>query len=291
MSYQGDKWRGLSLLFTFLTSITFISFRIIESKNVNFPVGKLVFCNCGWRTLTLINIKNFPNRHDLYLLPDEMNSFSPSFALGCFGNPGNSAFYGFFELCQPQKRDVVVVSGAAGAVGSLVGQLSKIKECKMVIGFAGSDEKCRWLETEMGFDKAINYKNDNVKEELKKAAPDGVDCYFDNVGGVLSSIVIGDNMRMFGRISVCGSISNYNDNTILVPAFNKFHRQNLRMEGFMNYRWIKKWLDEGMFEMIQYVKDGKIKCQETITEHFENTPQAFVDMMRGKNFGKAIVKI
>lgn len=219
-----------------------------------------------------------------------MNSLSPSLALGCLANPGNSAFYGFFDLCKPKKGDVVVVSGAAGAVGSLVGQLSKIKECKMVIGFAGSDEKCKWLETEMGFDKAINYKRADIQEELRRAAPDGIDCYFDNVGGSLSSIVI-DQMRMFGRISVCGSISNYNDQQTFVPAFTTFHRRNLRMEGFMNYRWINQWLDEGMYEMLQYIKDGKVKCHETITEGFENTPQAFIDMMRGKNFGKAIVKI
>jgi prostaglandin reductase 1 len=142
----------------------------------------------------------------------------------------------------------------------------------------------------MGFDKAINYKSENIENLLRKAAPDGIDCYFDNVGGILSSKII-DQMRMFGRISVCGSISNYNDKEILIPAFNTFHRRNLRMEGFMNYRWIKQWMDEGMFEMLNWIKEGKVKCHETITEGFEKTPQAFIEMMGGKNFGKAIVKV
>lgn len=176
-----------------------------------------------------------------------------------------------------------------GAVGTLVGQIAKIKGCT-VIGFAGSDEKCQWLEAELGFDKAINYKSENLEQQLKSAAPDGVDCYFDNVGGLLSSKII-DQMRMFGRISVCGSISGYNDKEILVPAFKNFQRKNLRMEGFMNYRFINRWMDEGMFEMMDLIKEGKIKCHETITEGFEKTPKAFIEMMGGKNFGKAIVKV
>lgn len=203
--------------------------------------------------------------------------------------PGNSAYYGFLDLCQPKEGEVVVVTAAAGAVGTIVGQIAKIKGCK-VIGFAGSDDKCKWLEEELGFDKAINYKTGEVAKALQAAAPDGVDCYFDNVGGKLSHIII-DQMSMGGRISVCGAISVYNDQDVMVPAFRTFHRRQLRMEGFMNYRWIKQWMDEGMFVMLKWIQEGKIKYHETVTDGFENTSKCFIEMMSGKNVGKAIVKV
>lgn len=162
----------------------------------------------GWRSHTVFN----PNdNHDLVMRPYVLPSFGKlplSLGVGLLGMPGNTAYFGLLELCQPKEGEVVVVSGAAGAVGTIVGQIAKIKGCK-VIGIAGSDDKCAWLTEELGFDHAINYKTEAVGELLKKYAPKGVDCYFDNVGGGLSSIVIGE-MRDFGRISVCGSISSYN---------------------------------------------------------------------------------
>lgn len=248
----------------------------------------MIVGNLGWRTHTVVDPSKIPVKHDLYLLPD-LGKVSSSYALGPLGFVGNSAYYGFLDICKPKEGEVVVVSGAAGAVGILVGQIAKIKGCK-VIGFAGSDEKCKWLEDEMGFDKAINYKQENLEQALKDAAPDGIDCYFDNVGGTLSYLII-DQMRMFGRISVCGAISGYNDEKTLVPAFQTFHRRQLKMEGFINYRWIDQWMKEGMFQMLQWVNDGKIKNYETVTEGFENVSKAFIEMMSGKNFGKAIVKV
>jgi prostaglandin reductase 1 len=222
------------------------------------------------------------------LLPD-LGELPSSLALGALGMPGNSAYYGFLDLCKPKEGETVVVSAAAGAVGSLVGQIAKIKGCR-VIGFAGSDEKCKWLEDELNFDKAINYKTADIDQQLKEAAPDGIDCYFDNVGGQLSSMVI-EQMRMFGRISICGAITSYNDDRVMIPSFTNFHRRNLRMEGFMNYRWIKQWMDGGMFEMLKWVQEGKVKCKETVTDGFENTPRAFIELFTGGNVGKAIVKI
>jgi prostaglandin reductase 1 len=241
----------------------------------------------GWRSHTIVDPKKFSNKHDLYLLPD-FGGLPYSLAVGALGMPGNSAYYGFLELCKPKAGETVVVTGAAGAVGSLVGQIAKIKGCK-VVGFAGSDEKCKWLEDELGFDKAINYKNGDMAKALKEAAPEGVDCYFDNVGGELSYIII-DQMNQFGRISICGAISSYNGQQIMVPAFQTFHRRMLRMEGFMNYRWINEWMEEGMFEVLKWIQEGKIKYRETITEGFENTAKAFIEMMNGKNIGKAVVK-
>lgn len=251
-------------------------------------MGTIIFGNLGWRLHTVVDPLKFPAKHDLYALPD-FKGLPYSLAVGALGMPGNSAYYGFLDLCKPKAGETVVVTAAAGAVGSIVGQIAKIKGCK-VIGFAGSDDKCKWLEEELGFDKAINYKSGDMVKALKEAAPQGVDCYFDNVGGTLSHIII-DQMNMFGRISICGAISSYNDQQILVPSFQTFHRRQLKMEGFMNYRWIKQWMDEGMFEVLQWIADGKIKYHETVTEGFENTSKAFIDMMNGKNTGKAIVKV
>jgi prostaglandin reductase 1 len=202
--------------------------------------------------------------------------------------PGLTARFGF-ELCTPKEGEIVAVTGAGGAVGSLVGQIAKIKGCK-VVGFAGSDEKCRWLESELGFNKAINYKNGNVEHLLKDFAPEGIDCFFDNVGGLLG-YTIQEQMRMFGRISICGAISTYNDEEVMIPALKTFHRRNLKMEGFNVYaRWGDQF-QEGIQGNLEWLKEGKIKYEETVTKGFENMPNAFIDMLNGKNIGKAIIEI
>lgn len=205
---------------------------------------------------------------------------------------GNTAYFGLLEICEPKEGEVVVVSGAAGAVGSLVGQIAKIKGCK-VIGIAGSADKCEWITSELGFDHSINYKTESVDDLLKKYAPDGIDCYFDNVGGEISSFVI-NQMRHFGRISVCGSISSYNlpvSEWPLVPILQPaFVFRQLRMEGFLVHRYWNKWMT-GLDQLKNWTIEGKIKCQETITEGFENMPQALIDVLLGRNTGKAIVNV
>jgi prostaglandin reductase 1 len=264
-----------------------INFRIVESKNAKFPVGAKVFAQCGWRTHTVIKPETFA-QHELYVLPD-FASLPYSFGLSVLGMPGNTARFGFLEICQPKEGEIVVVTGAAGAVGSIVGQIAKIKGCK-VIGFAGSDDKCKWLEDEVGFDKAINYKSPDVEQQLKAAAPEGIDCFFDNVGGKLGHM-INEHMRMFGRISICGAISTYNDEDVLIPAFKTFHRRNLKMEGFnVHVRWSSRFM-EGIVGNLEWVRDGKIKYEETVTDGFENMPQAFIALFSGANTGKAVVKV
>lgn len=144
-----------------------------------------------------------------------MGKYPRSYALGCCGRPGNSAYFGLLELCKPKAGETVVVSGAAGAVGCLVGQIAKIKGCR-VVGIAGSQEKCDWLINELGFDDAVNYKKPNLPEALAAAAPNGVDCYFDNVGGEISYNVV-RQMITNGRIAVCGSVSAYNSDPNQLP--------------------------------------------------------------------------
>jgi prostaglandin reductase 1 len=203
--------------------------------------------------------------------------------------PGNTAYFGFLKICKPKKGEAVAVTTAGGAVGSLVGQIAKIKGCR-VIGFTGSDEKCEWLENQLGFDRAVNYKNSDIAEELRKFSPDGIDCFFDNVGGKISSIIL-DNMNDFGRISVCGSISGYNDQeTKVTPPQTPFVWKQLKMEGFIVSRWADSWM-EGIKQNLKWIKEGHIKYRETVTEGFENQPKAFIEMLEGKNFGKAVVKV
>lgn len=261
--------------------------RIIESKNEDFPVGSIIYGLFGWRSHTVANPSSFP-KHNLHILP-EFGDLPHSLAVGYLGMPGNTAYFGFLEICQPKAGETVAVSTAAGSVGSLVGQIAKLKGCK-VIGFAGSDEKCLWLEQELNFDKAINYKTSNVSQLLKEAAPNGIDCYFDNVGGELSAIII-SQMNQFGRISVCGAISGYNDQEIKInPPQTNFIWKQLKMEGFIVYRWADRWM-EGINQIFEWIQEGKIKYHETITEGFENLPKAFIDVLRGKNLGKAVVKV
>jgi len=204
--------------------------------------------------------------------------------------PGNTAYFGFLEICKPKAGETVVVSGAAGAVGHHVGQIAKFKGCK-VIGIAGSDKKGQWLTKELGFDHFINYKTQNVEEELKKVAPEGIDCYFDNVGGEITTTVL-FQMNTYGRTSVCGAISGYNEKKppkVSTPLFQIVGKQ-LKLEGFIVVRWNDRW-QEGIAQNLKWIQEGKLKYQETVTEGFENTFKAFVDMLNGGNTGKAVVKV
>ncbi|XP_035729878.1 prostaglandin reductase 1-like [Vespa mandarinia] len=271
--------------------------KIIESKNPDYPVGKRIVGYFGWRTHTIVNPKLLPEleltAQKPYLLP-EIGDLSPSLCLGVLGMPGNTAYFGLVEICSPKHGETLVISGAAGAVGSHVGQIAKNVFGLNVIGIAGSDEKCKWLVDELGFNSAINYKKQDVSVALKKAAPKGVDLYFDNVGGDISCIVI-YQMNPYGRISVCGSISSYNSDhaslpkcILLQPAmiFNQ-----LKMEGFVVTRWNEQW-QEGIQKNLQWIREGKIvSYKETITKGFENMFDAFAGMLKGQNIGKAIVQV
>uniref|UniRef100_A0A336MUL9 Prostaglandin reductase 1 n=1 Tax=Culicoides sonorensis TaxID=179676 RepID=A0A336MUL9_CULSO len=263
--------------------------KVVDSKNPRYPIGVYLFGYFGWRTHSIVNPEEMDSKP--YVLPD-FGNLPRSLAIGAVGMPGNTAYFGLLEICQPKAGETLVVSGAAGAVGSLVGQIAKLKGLK-TIGIAGSDDKCEWLTQKLGFDHAINYKTTNVGEELKKVAPNGVDCYFDNIGGELSATII-QNMNSFGRIAVCGSISVYNkkvEEYPKIPDMQKlFNWKQLRMEGFIVNRWANRWM-EGLSQMLEWIKQGHIKYEETVTTGFENMPTAFIEMLTGKNFGKAVIKV
>ncbi|CAL1682317.1 unnamed protein product [Lasius platythorax] len=268
--------------------------KIVESKNPNYPVGKRIVGYLGWRTHTIINPKIIDETDMMqqrpYILPD-IGDLSPSLGLGVLGMPGNSAYFGLMEICKPKSGETIVISAAAGAVGSHVGQIAKNLGLT-VIGICGSDEKCKWLK-ELGFDATINYKTAPVAETLRKVAPQGVDCYFDNVGGEISSTVI-YQMNPFGRIAVCGGISTYNEDALSLPKCTVLQPaiiiNQLRMEGLVIWHWLNRW-NEGIEQNLQWIREGKLRYRETVTKGFENMFDAFIGILHGENFGKAIVQV
>ncbi|KAL3288643.1 hypothetical protein HHI36_003076 [Cryptolaemus montrouzieri] len=263
--------------------------RILESKNTKFPCGRHVFANYGWKTHCILD--GSPDRFgNLPTLIGEPINSPLSYYLGVLGMPGATAYFGFLEICHPKPGETVVVSGAAGAVGHLVGQIAKIKGCK-VIGIVGSEEKGRWITEDLKFDGYINYKLEDVPKKLAALIPEGVDCYFDNVGGELSSDIM-KHMNCYGRIAVCGAISSYNsieeDKASIVQKMMVF--KELKMEGFLVTRWLGR-IHEAVIQHEQWLTEGKLKVKETITNGFENTFKAFTGMLNGANFGKAIVEL
>ncbi|KAM9425584.1 prostaglandin reductase 1-like isoform 2-T3 [Pholidichthys leucotaenia] len=259
--------------------------KVIQSKNPAFPVGSHVVSSCGWRSHSISDGKQL-----IPIMSEWPEGVPLSLALGAIGMPGLTAVYGLEEVLQLKKGETLLVNAAAGAVGSLVGQIAKIKGCK-VVGSAGTDAKVAFLK-ELGFDVAFNYKTvSSLEEELKKAAPDGYDCFFENVGGP-SSVIAMQQMKDFGRIAVCGTISTYNDG---VPQTGPYPHQimifkQLKMEGFLQSQWEHKH-PETLKRLAAWVKEGKLKCQEHVTKGFENMPAAFMGMLKGENTGKAIVAV
>lgn len=186
---------------------------MIKTKNGEFPLGTLVLASAGWQSHYI------STGEGLEPISFDIGSTSRSYTLGTLGMPGATAFIGL-KQCEPKKGEILLVSGAAGAVGHVVGQLGKIYGLT-VIGLAGSDDKCDWLKNELGFDHVFNYKKVNVSEAIQSVAPDGVDIYYDNIGGEFFFTVWEKHMKMFGRIMTIGSISTYNDTEPRKRMFNQ----------------------------------------------------------------------
>lgn len=263
--------------------------KVLQSRNKHFQIGQFVVGQFGWRSHTISDGKTsregFPAP-----FPVDFGALPVSYALGVLGMPGNSAYFGLLEICRPKKGESVVVTGAGGAVGSLVGQIAKIQGCK-VIGICGSEQKCKWLKESLHFDHCLNYKTDDIAKKLPEIAPEGIDCFFDNVGGETASTII-HQMNPHGRISVCGSISGYNATSAdkVTPFQRPMISKQLRMEGFQVLRWSERWL-EGIEQNKRWIEEGRLRYEETITDGFENMVEAFVDMLNGGNVGKAIVRV
>ncbi|KAL5015488.1 hypothetical protein ScPMuIL_009758 [Solemya velum] len=257
---------------------------ITESKSRDYPVGTNVIGRLGWRSHTIVSdlthIKLLPPMDDLPL----------SLALGPMGMTGMTAYFGLLEILDPKPGETVLVNSGAGAVGSIVGQIAKIKGCR-VVACAGSEDKCKWIKEDLGFDVVFNYKTVDLGEALSEAAPDGIECFFDNVAGDFMSTVF-PHMKLYGRIACCGTMSTYN---AVGPQPSGPHPymtivfKQLRLEGFMVRRWWGKW-SPAQVEMLQWIKEGKIKYKECLFHGIETMPKGFISLFEGSNFGKVIIK-
>lgn len=210
--------------------------------------------------------------------------------LGALGMPGMTAYFGLLDIGKPKEGDTVVVSGAAGAVGTVTGQIAKIKGCQ-VVGIAGGEEKCRYIVDELGFDAAIDYKAEDVRAALKEHCPKGVDIYFDNVGGEVLDTVL-TRLARGARIVICGAISQYNaDGKMRGPSnYMSLLVNRARMEGFVVFDYADRYIEAAM-EMAGWMAEGKLKSREHIVEGFEAFPETLLKLFTGENIGKLVLKV
>jgi NADPH-dependent curcumin reductase CurA len=253
---------------------------VVESQDGRFSPGDLVVGQLGWQEYAVAR------GGTLRRVPEILDP--PTLALHVVGMTGMTAYFGLLAVAQPRPGDTVVVSGAAGAVGQVVGQIAKLTGCRTV-GIAGGPDKCTDC-TLYGYDIAIDYKNQGFRDALKRASPDGVDVYFDNVGGEVSAAVH-NRLSVGARIAICGQVSQYN----LDKPDPTFHPSLLivyraRMEGFLVTDYAHRFEEAGM-RLARWVADGTVKWREDVTDGLENAPAAFMGMLRGENRGKALVKV
>jgi NADPH-dependent curcumin reductase CurA len=257
---------------------------IVQSNSDRYATGDLVFGMTGWQDYVIAD----DAQRAMQTLPP---GIAPTLALSAFGTTGMTAYFGMLDVGQVKEGDVVVVSGAAGATGSTAGQIAKAKGAAKVIGIAGGPEKCAFIKDELGFDEAIDYKADNVGRRLHELAPDGIDLYFDNVGGDILNACLA-NIAMRGRVVLCGAISGYNDRGELTGPSN--YRMLIvrrgRMQGFIILDYLDRF-PEGQAEMAGWLASGAVKSSEHIVEGLENAPDALNLLFTGGNTGKVIVQV
>jgi len=260
---------------------------VVESKHPKFAAGDKVVGMGGWQQYAVVdgNMLGMLRKVDTTHVP--LSAY-----LGAVGMPGVTAWYGLVKLCQPQAGETVVVSAASGAVGSAVGQLAKVRGCR-VVGIAGGAEKCRYVVDELGFDACIDYRQHkdakSLDAALAEAAPNGIDGNFENVGGEVLNAVL-RRMNAFGRMALCGMISGYEGQPIPLANPALILTQRLRVEGFIVSEHMEVW-PEALKELGTLVATGKLKYRETIAPKIEDAPEAFLGLLKGKNFGKQLVKL
>jgi NADPH-dependent curcumin reductase CurA len=256
---------------------------VVASKSDDFAPGDLLFGFTGWQDYVLASAAGGYQR-----LPDGV---SPTLALSLFGTTGMTAYFGLIDVGRVKEGDVVVVSGAAGATGSTVGQIAKIKNAGKVIGIAGGPQKCEHLLEELGFDETIDYKNEDVSARLREAAPNGIDLYFDNVGGEILDACLAQ-LALRGRIVLCGAIASYNESGTgkgIANTSNLIVKRG-RMEGFLILDYFDR-MAPAREEMAQWLAEGKIKSSEHVVEGLEHAPDALNLLFTGGNTGKVIVQV
>ena len=255
---------------------------IVASKHADFAVGENVSGLFGVQDYAISDGTGV-NRVDPEAAPLPLY-------LGTLGMPGMTAYFGLLEVGKCQDGDTVVVSGAAGAVGSVVGQIAKIKGCR-VVGIAGGSDKCSYVVNELGFDACIDYKAADVKDGLKQHCPKGVDVYFDNVGGDILDAVL-TRLAMHARIVLCGAISQYNNTTPVKGPSNYLSLlvNRASMTGMVVFDWASRY-GEAVAQMSQWIQSGQLKSREHVVEGLENFPETLLMLFNGENFGKLVLKV
>ena len=253
---------------------------VVESKNPKFAVGDKVVGMMGWAEMGvsdgvgLRRVKDGPIPLSAYL--------------GSVGMPGMTAWYGLTQIMQPKAGETIVVSAASGAVGSVVGQLARERGCRAV-GIAGGREKCAYVVDELGFDACVDYKAGNLQADLKAATPDGIDAVFENVGGEIFDACVA-RMNPFGRIALCGLIAGYDGEPMVLNNLRTFLTMRLSMRGFIVSEHPEFW-PQGLQELGELVGAGKLKFRESVADGLAAAPEAFIGLLKGKNFGKQLVRL
>ena len=255
--------------------------KVVESRSKSLVEGDIVFGMLPWATYCIEKAEK--------LRKVDIQSFPPSYYLGILGMPGLTAYFGMTDIGNPRAGEIVVVSGAAGAVGIIAGQIARM-EGAFVVGITGSDEKCRMLKEEIGFDEAVNYKTTkSIRKAIAAICPKGVDVYFDNVGGEISDAVI-DNLNFHSRIVLCGQISLYNntERPMGPRILPMLLTRSVLLKGFIVSNYSDRFV-EGFSNLSQWVTNGKLKYKETIIHGFDKLPETFLGLFSGKNEGKMLI--
>ncbi|HCK00181.1 MAG TPA: NADP-dependent oxidoreductase [Serratia grimesii] len=261
--------------------------RVVTSQHPDFKPGDWVLGYDGWQDYALSDGSGLRN-----LGPHHAN---PTRLLGVLGMPGFTAYMGLAEIGQPKPGETLVVAAASGAVGSVVGQVAKLKGCR-VVGVAGGKDKCRYVVEELGFDACIDHRAPDFAAQLAAACPQGIDIYYENVGGAVFDAVM-PLLNTQARIPVCGIIAHYNATNLpagpdrLPMLQGLILRKRIRMQGFIIFDDFAEGFDEFLQQMSEWVEQGKIKFREDLVDGLENAPQAFMGLLQGKNFGKLVIRV
>jgi NADPH-dependent curcumin reductase CurA len=256
---------------------------VVATRSDRYQPGDLVFGMLGWQEYALAD----GGEASMTVLPPGVD---PTVAIGVLGVTGMTAYFGLFDIGQPKPGDTVVVSGAAGATGSVVGQLARIEGAGTVVGIAGSAEKCAWLTDELGFDHAINYREEHVGKRLRATCPDGIDVYFDNVGGEILDDCLA-LLSMKARVVLCGAISQYNEDRPTGPRnYLNLIVKRARMEGFLILDYLDRF-PEAQARMAGWVMEGRIQHREHLVDGLEHAGDALNLLFSGGNTGKVIVRL
>ncbi len=258
--------------------------RVVESNREDLTPGQIVVGRLSWESYSIATANDL-------MVPIEDKFYQPAnLFLGLLGDTGLSAYFGLTRVADVQPGETIVVSAAGGAVGNAAGQIAKNLGAGRVIGFGGSEDKCRWLEDEVGYDATINYRADDVDEALGRLCPDGIDVYFDNVGGDLLQPVL-NHINYKARIPFCGAVADYTAEDGTGPT-NLFRlvANCAKLEGFMTHYWVEDY-EAARDVMVGWLSEGKLKNFEAVYDGVENCGVAFCDLFAGRNFGKTIVKV